>query len=102
MRRATVNFLVDAAALVVLLALTVTGFIIKYVLPPGSGGSGWRGGRGAPDPKFLWSMTRHQWGDIHYYLAILFVVLVTVHLALHYGWMKSYLKSLRKRRPRPH
>jgi hypothetical protein len=42
----------------------------------------------------LWSMTRHEWGDIHFYLSALFVILMVVHIILHWTWIKNYFKSL--------
>jgi len=39
-------------------------------------------------------MTRHEWGDIHFYLAIGFVILMVVHIILHWSRIKSYFKSL--------
>ena len=96
MRRATVNFIVDLISFVNLLGLAFTGLIMKYVLPPGSGGygRGFRGGRGPGEIKYLWSMTRHEWGYIHFYLAVGFVTLMVVHIILHWDWIKNYFKSL--------
>lgn len=96
MKRGTLNFIVDLVSFIDLLGLAFTGFIMKYVLPPGSGGHGlgFRGGRGAGEIKYLWSMTRHEWGDIHFYLAVLFVTLIVVHIILHWSWIKGYFKSL--------
>lgn len=93
MKRNSLNFTVDLAAFLILLAVVFTGFVMEYVLPPGSGGGG-RGlgqGRNAREIKQLWSMTRHEWGDIHFLLAIIFVILMAVHIALHWGWIKCYL-----------
>jgi len=39
-------------------------------------------------------MTRHEWGAVHFYLAILFVALMVVHIILHWTWIKCYFKSL--------
>ena len=96
MKRATLNFIVDLVSFCNLLGLAFTGSIMKWVLPPGTGGygRGFRGGRGAGEIKYLWSMTRHEWGAIHFYLAILFIVLMVVHTILHWTWIKCYFKSL--------
>lgn len=97
MKRSSLNFIVDLAALLTLVGLAFTGFIMKYILPPGSGGGlgrSFRGGRNPIQIKELWSMSRHEWGDVHFYLAVLFVVLICVHIALHWGWIKRYFKSL--------
>ncbi len=96
MKRSSLNFIIDLASFINLLTLICTGIIMKYILPPGSGGCGWgfRGGRGPGQIRELWSMTRHEWGNIHFYLAILFIILMTVHIILHWTWLKNYFKSL--------
>ena len=96
MKRTTVNFFVDFVAFLDLLALAFTGFITRFILPPGSAGhgQGFRGGRPATEAKYLWSMDRHQWGGIHFYMAVIFVVLMLIHIILHWTWIKCYIKSL--------
>jgi hypothetical protein len=93
-KRTTWNFVLDSISLVNLLLLAGTGSIMRWVLPPGSGGGrgyGFRGGRG-PGPggeqvKQLLGLGRHDWGDIHF-------ALVLVHLALHWTWIKTCGKTL--------
>ncbi len=96
MKRNSLNFIVAVAAFLNLLCLAFVGFIMKFILPPGTGGLGRQlhSGRGREPIKELWSMTRHEWGGIHFYLAVLFVILMVVHIILHWGWIKSYFKSL--------
>ena len=96
MKRGTLNFVVDLVSFTNLVCLTLTGFIMKYILPPGTGGRGrmLHGGGDREQIKELWSMSRHEWGDIHFYLALLFLILMVVHIVLHWGWIKNYLKSL--------
>jgi len=96
MKRATVNFIVDLVSFVDLLGMAFTGIIMKYVLPPGTGGCGrlLHGGRGREHIKELWSMSRHEWGRIHYCLALLFLALIVAHIVLHWSWIKNYFKSL--------
>ena len=40
MKRNTLNFLIDLVSAIVLLGITATGLIVRFVLPPGSG-RGW-------------------------------------------------------------
>ncbi len=96
MKRSFINFIVDFSSFVILVFLASTGIIIKYVLPPGTGGRGREvtGGRGREAVKDLWSMARHEWGNIHFYLAIGFLVLMVLHIILHWNWIKNYVKSL--------
>jgi hypothetical protein len=97
MSRNTVNFILDLVSFLNLLGLIFTGSIMRYVLPPGTGGLGraLHGGQGRGiNIKELWSMTRHEWGSIHFYLAVIFVVLMIIHIILHWKWIKSYVKSV--------
>lgn len=96
MKRSTLNFVIDLVSFLNLLGLGCSGFIMKYILPPGTGGLGreLHGGRGREHIKELWSMSRHEWGAIHFYLGIGFVILMIVHIILHWGWIKNYFKGL--------
>lgn len=96
MRRTTVNFIVDAIAFLDLLCLISTGIILKFVLPPGTGGGhgqGFRGGRGPDDVKTLLDLGRHDWGDVHFVLSMLFVLMMLIHLVLHWDWVKACVRS---------
>lgn len=75
-------------------ALMTTGAILRWVLPPGSGGGGreemgrgFRGGRGPAATLLDWS--RHEWGDFHFWIAVALGVGVLIHLLLHVGWIKT-------------
>jgi len=103
-RRATLNFLIDSIAFIDLLLLAATGAIMKWVLPPGSGGGGgghgygFRGGRGfgpaADRVRQLLGLGRHDWGNIHFICASVFVLLIVVHLVLHWTWIKTWARSI--------
>ena len=80
MRRSALNFVIDAVSLAAMLGLIATGLIVRYILPAGSGGRG----RGAA--QSLWGLTRHEWGDVHFWLAVGVVALLIIHLALHWTW----------------
>lgn len=86
MKRNTLNFWIDVLALVVLAALTYTGLLMEWVLPPGSG-------RG-PGGMHLWGLNRHDFGEIHLWLGIALLVLLILHLALHWTWVCCTLKTL--------
>jgi len=75
MKRNTLNLTLDAALLLLGLAVLCTGILIAWVLPPRGGGD------------TVWSWDRHQWGDLHLYLALTLVGLIVVHLALHWSWV---------------
>ncbi|MBN2456967.1 MAG: DUF4405 domain-containing protein [Sedimentisphaerales bacterium] len=96
MRRSSLNFIVDLISLLDLLGLVFTAFIIRYILPPGTGGLGrsLHAGIDKEHIKAFWSMSRHEWGDVHFILAVVFVGLMILHLILHFSWIKNYVKSL--------
>ncbi|AQT70258.1 hypothetical protein STSP2_03464 [Anaerohalosphaera lusitana] len=99
MKRSSWNFAIDLFAFLVLLALTATGVVIRFVLPPGSGGRGQlqTGGRGREHIQELLGMTRDGWGSIHFYISLLFIVLMLAHLFLHWNWVKGYMKNCFRR-----
>ncbi len=75
MKRNTVNFLMDSALALVSFGLLVTGTLLWLVLPHGSRG------------RLLWGWGRHDWGDLHVWLAAFAVALLLIHLALHWQWI---------------
>ena len=95
MKRTTLNLVVDLICFVDLLLLAVTGIILKWVLPPGSGGRGHglSGGHGGEHIRTLWNLGRHAWGDVHFVLSVLFVFLMLVHIVFHWTWIKTCATS---------
>ncbi len=81
---------VNALSFIAFLSLISTGTILHYTLPPGSGHqiSGGRHGAGAQIHKFL-GMTRHEWGNLHFLIALVFLGLLVIHLAIHWNWLYS-------------
>jgi hypothetical protein len=97
MSRSAMNFILGLVSFLNLSGLIFTGFIMRYILPPDTGGLGrtLHGGSGrGVQAQELWSMTRHEWGSIHFYLAVVFVVLMVIHVILHWAWIKCYVKSV--------
>jgi len=97
------NFVVDLVGFFNVLGLICTAIVIRYILPPGSGGRGreLHDGRGGEHIKLFLSKTRHEWGDVHFYLATIFLILMTIHIILHWTWIKNYFKSLSNRLHKP-
>lgn len=82
MRKANLNFVVDAVAFVAFVFLTATGVLVRYVLPPGSG-------------RFstLWGMDRHEWGQLHFLTAVVLMASLGLHLFLHWRWVVCMVKG---------
>jgi len=84
MRKNTLNFIVDLATLLAILVMVGTGLIMKFTLPPGSGSRG----------LVLWSMTRHEWGDVHFWASVALAALLVLHVALHWAWVCGTIRRL--------
>ena len=82
MKRDSVNFILNLVSFLNLLGLAISGLIIA--LPHEHG----------PQEGKILGMGRGQWGDLHLWLGIAFVVLMLVHLILHWDWIKCYVKSV--------
>jgi len=82
MQRTLLNLLVDFATAVVMLAIALTAYVIQFALPPGTNKE-W----------MLWALTRHQWGQIHFWIAIVLLVLILVHVCLHWTWIVTVIRQ---------
>jgi len=72
---------VNVLTFVFLCILSVTGLINWLLLP-----RGYRGG------ESVWLSLRHVLQDLHQWSAIAFLVLVVIHLALHWSYIQSNLR----------
>ncbi len=79
-------FWVDLLSLVSLFGLLGTGSILEWILP--HGGQGGRHGQRARDALWL-GISRHDWGEIHFWISVAFTSLILLHLLLHFGWIRS-------------
>jgi len=89
--KAKVNFIIDAIMFVLMGFLAGIGLLIKYVLV--SGEERWiQYGRNV-DIRF-WGLDRHQWGDIHLYVAIALIILLVLHIVLHWNMIVCLYKRI--------
>lgn len=78
MNRTLLNIIIDLIAAVLMLGMIVTGYLLRFPLPPGSNKS-----------LILWGLSRHQWGDVHFWISLSLLVVMLVHLVLHWNWVVS-------------
>ena len=78
-RKHTQNVWIDSISFICMIILIVTGVLLKFKIPPGSHGSE------------LWGWSRHQWGDFHFWVAIVMTAGITVHLLLHIPWIQGVI-----------
>jgi len=93
MKKLTLNLLVDLVMLLCLDLIVGIGFLIEYILVPGSER---RAIYGANVDLTFWGMDRHQWGEVHYTAGLVFAALVVLHIILHWsiivGWFRRTVK----------
>ncbi len=95
MNRTHWNALIDSLALIAFVLLASTGLLLSFQLPPGSGGREMLGaGHGAGEKPItvLWGLTRHEWGEFHYWFSLAIMAILTVHLLLHWKWIQCLFK----------
>lgn len=100
MNRLRLNFIIDFLALTTFVLMSSTGFVLKFLLPSRSGrmmgaGTGWRA---ASKPvSLLWEGSRQDWGNIHWWLSIGFLVIVSIHFFLHLNWIVCVIRKQPKK-----
>ena len=74
--------LIDIAAFISFVFVVSTGVLMRYVLPPKSG-------------KFteILGMSRHEWGDIHFYITFIFLAILSIHLILHWKFIRNVFRG---------
>ena len=80
MNRTIVNIIIDLAAIVLFLGMIATGYLLRFPLPPGTNKT-----------HSLWGFTRHQWGDIHFWISLGLLVVMVIHLVLHWNWIVTVI-----------
>jgi hypothetical protein len=88
MRLVTINATVDILALVAFIPAFITGAVLLWVLPSGSGGFFGRGGLASGANIFL-GLNRQTWVNIHDVWSMLFTLLLVVHLILHWRYFRN-------------
>ena len=81
--RKNLNFIIDSIAFVILMVMTSTGLLMRYYLPPGL----------CDKRHTMLGLQRHEWGDLHFWLAIAFFSLMALHIFLHWRWIVGVVKG---------
>jgi hypothetical protein len=81
MDRNKLNFVVDSLMFMTIGTIGFIGILMGFVIPKGEGA--------LSEQKYLWNLHRHDWGNIHLYLSLIFLGLLIVHIILHWSWVKG-------------
>lgn len=85
MDRNKLNFIIDSLMFTAIGAIGLIGILMGFVIPRGDGASAGQ--------KYLWSLHRHEWGNIHLYLSLVFLSLLVLHIILHWPWIKATISK---------
>jgi uncharacterized membrane protein len=80
MNRTIANIIIDIIAAFLFLGMIATGYLLRFPLPPGSNHT-----------LSLWGYTRHQWGDVHFWISLGLLLVLLVHLVLHWNWIVTVI-----------
>lgn len=80
MNRTIANITIDIIAALLFLGMIATGYLLHFPLPPGSNKT-----------LSLWGYTRHQWGEVHFWISLGLLSVLLVHLVLHWNWIVTVI-----------
>lgn len=96
------NYVMDFLLLCGFLAITVSSYILWFVLPMGQGLGGIKycdrpfTGEGLQGNQTLvLNLPRHSWVDIHSWISVVIVALVIIHILLHWRWIVETTKRVK-------
>jgi hypothetical protein len=87
------KYIVDVLLFICLGGMTLIGIVMGFVVPTGPA---------SPESsKYFLGLHRHQWGNIHAYLSIAFVILTVVHIVLNWKWITAKTSQIFKKKAAP-
>jgi hypothetical protein len=91
MDKPRLNFIIDCLMFLFMAAILGLGLLMKYVLIPGRKTFAVYGRR----VELSWlGWDRHDWGDIHFYLALILLGLLALHIILHWSMIVALFRRL--------
>ncbi len=85
MAKPRTNYIIDALMAIAFLVSAVTGLIMFFFLPGGVRQGGYQ--------EFL-GIIKHSWSTVHVWSGIVMILLVIIHVVLHWGWIVCMTKEI--------
>lgn len=89
MKKADWQYLVNTLLFICIVGIVLIGLLLGLVIP--------KGPSAAENTKYFLNLHRHQWGNIHFYLSLAFILLIIIHLTLDWKWIKGRANNLFKK-----
>lgn len=96
MSRAKFLFTISVLAFIAFLLETITGFVLWLVLPRGGNQGGIGGGLDGNESTFIWA--RNVWVDVHDWAAVALLLIISIHIYMHWQWLYRQTKGILKLR----
>lgn len=93
MKKTSWKYLVDVVMFLVIIGIILVGLLLAFVIKEGP--------TVQANGKYFLGLHRHQWGNIHLFLSLIFSGTLVIHLILEWSWIKGKTKMLFKRAWRP-
>jgi hypothetical protein len=87
--QARLNFALDSLLLTAFSLTSLSGLVIWLVLP----GGGYRGGRNPAYHAALFGFTRPDWVEFHGWVSLAILLIIFIHLTLHWRWIVCALRN---------
>ena len=83
MNKNSIRYLIDALLFIDICSIAALGLLLAFIIP---------GGEFFRASKYFLGLHRHTWGHIHLYLSVFLIVLLILHLWLHWTWIVQSTK----------
>jgi hypothetical protein len=93
-RRRTLNAIVNLMSLLSFIPVAISGFVLFFVFPSG----GFQGGRNPLYTDVFLGITRNDWIAVHDVLGMVFILLMAIHIVLHWRYFRHIDRYLGQRK----
>ena len=83
MNKSKINYWIDVLAGISFVIVAITGLVLFFKFPSGQG----------TGSLSLWNLTKFQWTNLHNYSGIILIIIVLLHLILHWRWIVVMTKK---------
>jgi len=90
MKKSNWQYLVNTLLFTCMVCIAFIGFLMGFFLAQGPAVN--------EADKYLMGLHRHQWGNIHLYISIVFSILIIIHIIFDWKWIKGKAQKLFKKR----
>jgi cytochrome b subunit of formate dehydrogenase len=88
MNKAKMNYFLDLAMVFLFLVSAFTGILLFFM-----GSGGFQGGRNPNFRNNLLGIPRNSLRDFHNYSGIVLIIIILIHIILHFDWILNMTKS---------